>query len=284
VRSNGGSTFYTRWGTLQTDGSILWDVDEFTITDAATVAGVSITKDSVGNLWVVYYRYQATTPEYLRIWKYDTSWTYITQIKTPIPAEYRNRPTYSGRILPLSEGKLAIVVENIWGTWGDKYLWVAKSADGVSWTWSTGIKVYGYPELNEQNFSAVASGDDVYIAFYDWLTYDVKFVKWNYTDGWGTVVTVKDGVSGVWRPGLTRSSSTGTLYCFYCQDSGNVFYLKRSTDNGATWKSEEKPFYTSFNNPKFPRCGYDVYNSRILVVWQEGTESPYNIKFAKMTI
>lgn len=139
-----------------------------------------------------------------------------------------------------SEGVIYIVWEDY--RWGDYDIYLTKSEDGGE-TWLSENKRVntggaGSTQLNPA--IAVDSSGTIYVAWEDWVNYDVVFSK--STDGgetWTTYIRVNDVITNSQGNPSIAVGTSGNIYLIwedYRNSNGDIYFAK-SEDKGGNWTS-----------------------------------------------
>jgi hypothetical protein len=144
--------------------------------------------------------------------------------------------------------------------------------------------------------SAVAQGDDVHLTFLKYSTYDIIYVKYTYaSNSFGTETTLVSGATSASAPVISIDSTTNDLYVFAAtkttnQPSGwtanHIYYIKYTASTGqwgswTDWINESSEQLTYADRLT---CFYQAYDNYIGLVYLTKTSSPYNVKFAYLSL
>jgi len=281
------SSIYYRRGTPNSDGSITWSADEQTISTTALYPMVSV--DSNGYVWIGYLYNTGTYyyPYVIKSGNNDGTWGTgtITQLSTTSTNKWRVS------VVPLTSGKMLAVYASNGATVK------AKKWDGSAWgteVATTSAVYYGYYH------SAVAQGDDVHLVFLKNSGYDILYVKYTYSsNSFGTETTLQAGATDTSIPVLSIDTSTNDLYVFAATKTTNTpsgwtadhIYYKKYTASSGTWGSwidwiDESSTGTNELLYYADRltCFYKAYGNYIGLEYMTKTASPYNVKFAYLTV
>jgi hypothetical protein len=179
--------------------------------------------------------------------------------------------------VPLTGGKM-LVIYGCGGTREWSQYW-----DGSSWSSevSTGANTAGVYLV-----SATAIGDTVHLVYCETTTYDIEHRKWDPVNGWQAVATIISGTGGARTPVITADPDKNELYCFWTgyPTANHVYYAKYSAGAWSPptdWLDESTEALTS---NYVPTSFFQVYESTVGLLYETKTTSPYNVKFAFVTI
>jgi hypothetical protein len=284
-----------RRGTLNTNGTITWPLGEQTVyngniacTDRYAEGNIAVDTNGYAFIWAKHYHtFQAdsNTPWVFKNANKDGTW--ITD--TGFPFQLNTGTTeWRGLIVPLTAGKMyaiyAVAGSTIRGRLWNGSGWEAEETD-----------VADYPAAVDPGtqwggvFSATAKGDDVYFAYLRATTNQVRFNKRTYggSPAWAATDTlVQDSVTSASAPVITMKMDTGDIYVFWAgAPAVNHIYYRKRTSAG-TWDSTPTDWINESTegltrNDKITGYFKD-YGSKIGLVYQTGTSSPWNIKFAAL--
>jgi len=184
--------------------------------------------------------------------------------------------------IPLTAGKMLVLYgeryERLWSQYWDGTSWGAETSVGLT------MQAIGY-------FSAVNSDDAVELVYLETTSYDVEHRRWTLADGWVAVATIHAGASAYSAPVLSIDETTTDLYCFYATKTTvgdlaaeHIYYRKRSAGVWGPlvdWINESAELLTVADRLT---CFYKVYGNKIGLVYMTKTASPYNIRFAFLTV
>jgi hypothetical protein len=136
--------------------------------------------------------------------------------------------------------------------------------------------------------SAVAQGDDVHLAFLKSSGYDIIYVKYTYsTNSFGTETTLVAGATSTSGPVISINPSTNDLYVFWAgYPTSNHIYYRKYTASTATWETTVDwiaETETLTGNDRLT-CFYQAFGNYIGLAYMTKTASPYNVKFAFLTV
>jgi len=238
---------YYRRGTPNPDGTITWSAPEqIAVPASATERYLTpcIAVDSDTYPFISYHKAVDTDADGLVDEGYTTvtkssknDGTWLTASGFPYTLYYEAVPVlFPHAIIPLTLAKMYVVyVVTVDG------FWQLRGREWNSWKW--------YDEEtpsteNISDFSVVAEGDHVGLAYLVDAVWDLKFVKRTYDIGWGSLETIATAQEGVEKKAEATPALTGfngNYYCFWERDDV-IYYKKRINgvwDTTATlWVSE----------------------------------------------
>jgi hypothetical protein len=276
-----GSALYYRRGTVNSDGTITWSAAEQAVsTTYGNPSYPFVSVDSNGYAWVSYRESVPPTPTphvfVIKSGNNDGTWG-----TTPAGFPYQLSATqWAGMasIIALTNGKMLAV----YGLGAATLR--AKRWDGSAW----GSEKTSASSLSSPYHSALAEGDDVHVAFLKASTYDILHVKYVYAnDAFGSETTVRSAATSTSNPILSRRSDNNDLYCFWAGSpiADHVYYKKRADStwdaNPTDWIDENTDDLTG--NDRLTGFVND-YNGYIGLVYMTKTASPYDVKFAFLTV
>ena len=264
---------YYRRGTPNSDGTISW-TDECTA--VAAESGVNyqlpyIAVDSAGYPWIGYHKYVSSE---------DGGYAYVTKSST-------SDGTWS------TASGFPYQLYSQWGCWfvipvaltnQKMYIVYAQESNriyGKLWTgsWGSEEKIFDDGVALNLGVSAVNVNDDVYLVHLS-ASQNLQCKKRTYGSGWGSVESVQSSVGYYSKPALSSDSSTGTIYCFWV-DSNHLYYKKRAS---GVWDSSPTDWVSETNLWETQTAFYKDYGNYIGVAYTSGSKSPYNVKFAYLTL
>jgi len=281
-----GSPLYYRRGTLS-GSSIIWDDEQVAV---PAVTGVkyrnpAIAIDSNGYPWIGYV-YTSEVINYPYVTKSSTkdgSWT----TENGFPFCLEEWAVDGCFLVPLTEGKM-LALYSACGT-----VIKARSWNGSSWNSAVATTSNVLSNFYE---SATNVGDDVHLVFLKQSPYDLIHTKYVYSsNSFTSETTIIANTTPETTPVLSKNPTTNELHCFWAtkitgNPSGaiaNHIYFQKSTDGGQTWSSftnwldETSEVLTSSS---FLTCFYEAYDNKIGLAYMTKTASPYNVKFAFLTV
>jgi hypothetical protein len=283
------SSIYYRRGTPNSDGTITWSADEQTVSTTYNTAYYpTVSTDSSGYVWIGYMEYVGTYyyPYVIKSGNNNGTWG-TTPSGFPYKLSTTSTSYWRVSIVPLTSGKMLAVYAY------DGATVRAKKWDGSAWgteVATTSATRYGYYH------SAVAQGDDVHIVFLKNSGYDILYVKYTYSsNSFGTETTLVAGATSTSTPVLSIDTSTNDLYVFAATKttgtpSGwtaeHIYYIKYTASSGTwgswtNWIDETTEVLYSADRLT---CFYKAYDSKIGLVYMTKTASPFNVKFAYLSL
>jgi hypothetical protein len=267
VVASGGLKY--RRGLPNSDGSITWSADEQSVSTVYNHPNYpTIATDSNGYVWIGYQdSYSSIYPYVIKSGNNDGTWG-----TTPSGFPYLLSTTDSDwyvSVIPLTAGKMAVVFSS-----SPDVVYV-KAWTGSSWLSTVSISTQTY-----HYHSAAAVGDVVHIVFTKFPSpYDICYVKYSYSsNSFSAITTIQ--ASGT-NPPVIGVDASGDLYVFWAgYPTANHIYYRKYTASTNTWESVvDWVAETSLTN-NLLTCFYQVYGSRIGVLYLVGSSSPYSVKFA----
>jgi len=284
-----GASIYYRRGTPNADGTITWSAVEQTVATTYNKAYYPyVSVDSNGYVWVGYMEYTGTYyyPFVIKSGNNDGTWG-----TTPSGFPYQLSTTSSSywrvSVIPLTSGKmLAVYAYNSATVRAQRW-------DGSAWgseVATTSAIYVGYV------YSAVAQGDDVHLTFIKYSPNDILYVKYTYaTNSFGTETTLVASATAYSAPVISIDTSTNDLYVFAATKytgapsgwtANHIYYIKYTASSGTwgswtDWIDESTEVLTESNRLT---CFYKAYASKIGLMYTTKTASPYNVKFAFLSI
>jgi hypothetical protein len=261
VRCQGTTAnIYYRQGTANSDGTITWDSAEVQVcTDAGYDAVVC--KDSNGYPWIAYYKYNAFV---LYVVKASTtngsSWGTPYALWTSVSANSEIG------LVPLTNGRMLAIKAYV-GTQLKSKLY-----DGSSWGSEVGVSSSNIQDT--ARWDLAADGDNVHLVFIKQTSYDVVYIKYTYSSGWGTEETVESSTVDQAQPAVSFKS-TNKVRVFYFLSQTTIKY--RDRDDGS-WQTA----VTISSSESTMTCltsSYQEFSDKICVTWKSGASSPYNVNF-----
>jgi len=282
------SSIYYRRGTPNSDGSITWSADEQTVsTTYNTVFYPMVSVDSNGYVWIGYRDYDNVNlvyyPYVIKSGNNDGTWGTgtITQLSTT------NNSGWRVSIVPLTSGKMLAVYAYNGATVR------AKKWDGSAWGTEVATTSVIY---NGYSHSAVAQGDDVHLTFLKSTGYDILYVKYTYSsNSFGSETTLQATATSTSAPVLSIDTSTNDLYVFAATTTtgtpsgwtaNHIYYIKytASTSSWGSWTDWiDETTEVLYAADRFT-CFYKAYGDKIGLEYMTKTASPYNVKFAYLSI
>lgn len=171
-----------------------------------------VSVDSNGYPYVAYRRYSYYSYPFVTKSSFNNgTW----QTASGFPYQLRTSSSWYWRasVLPLTEGKIYVLYNNRYTTYGR--LW------NVS-TWEAEETVTTTYLQQPQYFSAVTEGDDIHFAFVTTSPYNINYRKRTYGTGWGSEVTIQSSTTSTSAPVLSINTANNDLYCFWAGKSQYV--------------------------------------------------------------
>jgi len=283
------SSIYYRRGTPNSDGSITWSTstEQTVSTNYNTAYFPMVSVDSNGYVWIGYMEYDGTYyyPYVIKSGNNDGTWG-TTPSGFPYQLSTTTNVYWKDSIVPLTAGKMLAIYAYSGGTVK------AKSWNGTAW----GTEVATTSAIcNGYCHSAVAQGDDVHLTFLK-STYDILYVKYTYaSNSFGTETTLQATATSNSAPVLSIDTATNDLYVFYAtkttgspagSTANHVYYMKYTAasstwGSAVDWLNETAEVLTQ---AYLLTCFYQSYGSKIGLEYMTGTASPYNVKFAFLSL
>jgi hypothetical protein len=278
---------YYRRGTLNSDGTITWTNEQY-VSDAGTVAyPPAIGVDSNGYPWIGYvcqfgYDYY---PYVIKSSRNDGIW----QTASGFPYQLSTTSAYwrAVSITPLTAGKMLAIYTS------DGVTIKARRWDGSAW----GAEVATTSAIHmSEYYSAVAQGDNVHLVFLKSSGYDILYVKYTYsTNSFGTETTLQAGATAYSAPVLSIDPSTNDLYVFAATKTtgtpsgwtaNHIYYIKYTASTGqwGSWTDWIDETTEELCYAYVLTCFYNAYGNYIGLVYVTKTASPYNVKFAFLSV
>jgi hypothetical protein len=276
-----GNYIYYRRGAPNSDGSITWSATEQTI---SLTYGSSyrpfISVDSNGYPWIVYYSYSNSPYPLVAIKSSKNDGTWTTESTTTLTAATSGN-TMCGAIVPLTNGKMLALYTN------DGVAVSAKYWSGSAWgtaVSTTSTVQYAY------EFSAVAQGDYVHLVFLKATTYDILYMKYNYSsNSFSAETTLVSGATALSAPVISINPAANDLYVFATTKTGgqpsgwtaNHVYCINYTASSGTWGSWVDwftPSNTLYSADKITSAYSSSYNIGFACL--TSTAAPYFIEFS----
>jgi len=279
---SGDAIFYRR-GTLNSDGTITWSADEQT-----AVSGVSgkqyvnliIVVDSAGYPWIGYELIDASGKRAVVTKSSANDGTWTTQTGFPYNLSAYTTNYLAVVLVPLTNQK----VYAYYG-WVNVLLY-GRLWDGSAWGSQETMTSSNLKDCDHMG-GAVNEGDDVHIVFLKASTYDIRYVKRTYGTGWGSEATVQSATTATTSPVLAINMGNNDLYCFWAGSPTihHIFYKKCV---GGTWDTDPTDWINETTDQLTANdrlsCFYRDYGSAIGLVYMTKTASPYNVRFAYLTL
>lgn len=281
VRHDYGGTWdlYYRRGTPENDGSITWSAAEQTVdagisTDRYSIPCICV--DTNGFAWIGATHTLGTVdhPYALKNDNNDGTWALdFAYLLWAYDAYWKVYP------IPLTGGKVYVVHCNGIGPYGKLY--------DAGWS---GRENFGDGEPSfSGHISAVADGDDVHFVYHRIIVNDIRYSKRAFGVGWGAEVVVQTGQTHKCGPALSIDTVTGDLYCFWTRGylvvDDHVYYKKYSS---GSWDADPTDWIDEsadgIKEDEYISVFSQTYSDYIGVLYGTKTGSPYNVKFAFLTM
>jgi hypothetical protein len=286
------SSIYYRRGTPNSNGSITWSAPEQTVSTTFNKAlAPMISVDSGGYVWIGYSDYESIEgfyyPFVIKSGNNDGTWG-TTPSGFPYQLSTLGTSLWSVSPIPLTYGKMLII-----------YAASGLTVKAKAWTGSGWLSEVATASIiaSFQDFSAVAQGDDVHLVFCQQTTNNYIYTKYDYaSNSFGAETTLVSGAEASYsNPKISIDSTKNNLYVFAATKTtgtpagwtaNHIYYCMydASTGTWSSWidwidESGETLTYadhlTSF---------YQSYGNYIGLLYMTKTASPYNIKFAFLSV
>jgi hypothetical protein len=263
----GGSAFFYRFGSLNSNGTITWSIPESSVsTTGGSVAGESIIVDSSGNIWASVSSVQAGVA-HVEVYEHTSvGWAKLDDLALTLPNQGPG-----SQLFALTSGKVADVYGN--GSSAQKM-----NIKVYSGSWSSpqaASSLYTFSKT-----AGVAIGDTVYMAAGTVNQCDLA------TSTNGGAWTIKASVLGPLSIGYcTIQKDTGTdLVMFSANQNGGQVQFAVSNDDGATFGTPGT--IVSDVNPTYIATGDFSDGNTFFAYWASGllTGSTFNIRIGLVTI
>ena len=271
------SSLYYRRGTPNSGGTITWSAAEQTVsTTLSCTQCPSIAVDSSGYIWISYIE-NWQSPQYPYIIKSGNNDGTWGSTPSGFPYKLSTTDTWSWFTctVSLTSGKMAV-------------FYCQTSTSGYirvqSWTGSTwqSEATTGNTLWTTNYYSAVAQGDNVHVTYLEGSGSNLRYVLYNYTTNTFTGDTNLATVSSTSGPCISMDTNTNNLYIFYAGTSANhIYYYKRT---GTSWGSTDWLTEVALTANDRLTCFYSSYSSYIGLLYMNKTGSPYQIRFAYLTL
>jgi len=160
--------------------------------------------------------------------------------------------------------------------------------------WGSEVDSGAMPSSGLYISAVTVDGQDVVeLVYIEATTYNIKHVRWS-PDSWSSIATLVSGASSSSAPVLCLNPSNGELYCFWAtktsgQPSGalanHVYYQKYTPSEG--WSSPVDFVDESsevLTDASCLSCSVKVLNNYVPLEYMTKTASPYNVKFAFLSL
>jgi len=252
---------YYRMGLPNPDGSITWSFAEVSITSSSATRPF-ICRDTNGYIWISYQAYDSAlagnTPYIIRSGNNDGTWG-----TTPsgFPLELSTTTgTWASEVIPLTNGKVLVL-----------YAISGATIKARAWNGSAWLSEIATTSSisSESRFTAVAQGNIVHLVFLRASTYDIVYVKYDYsTNSFSAETTLKASQSSGDAPAICIDDTTNDLYVFWFYN--DIIYLKKFNSKINSWETEGYIYKdTTSKNFLYDRIQafYKVYNNKIGVAF-----------------
>jgi hypothetical protein len=265
--SQSSNSFTWGYGTLNSGGTITWSISAVSVGTTYTANKyISIVADGSGNVWVALSSTDGSGNYYVEVWEYTLTWSSVDTISGVTS-------TTSPMLLSVTSG---IVLIYGTGSTSTGSVYITTTVSGSSWT-PTVSPPSNYAFLHSSAFS---SGNVVYFAGMagSGNTGTVKF--WNFTYGGSATTaetTIQSSTSG-WYASIAQSQTNPNTFLIFYGSGSNMYYVY-STDQGDMWSSQQ-----TISTGESTLSGTSSSNAGGGVVWTSGGSSPYNVRFASVTL
>lgn len=247
VLSSGGvsNSFGYRYGTLNSDGSITWQIPETSqSTTLMTEGSDSIVTDSAGNIWAAFYTLDTSTnTPHIEVWNFDfgTSHTPSWTKSKDFAGAVLSYPFVYVTLVPLpgDPGPEVGLLYNISPNDGTNKISITTTVGG-SWSGSTTVETsssYG-------SFSAVSAGDVVYVVGQA-SGGDVKFFTFtqgNSATSAETVISTGSVYSSQSTASIEEGPSGSSDFAVFYSKGQTSAYYNSTTDSGVAWSPAVRIF------------------------------------------
>lgn len=280
-----GDHLYYRKGTPNADGTITWVAAEQDVANPGAANNymyANIIIDSGGDPWIgVTYKIVSPSNDWRAVvYKSSTSnGTWTTDAGFPYTLQTGNT-----NILPAPVGSALTGGKTYWIWSTDSYTTAPLQGKLYDSGWGA-TENATYVNNGYTNWSTVADGDDVHIAYYDWGPPAVlRYYKRTYGVGWGGDYTISSSDAG--QANSMSRFGDDSVIVFWHNADGYVRYKKKT--NGV-WGSEVTQWIdetadtlaTSLNFQTIPDVGATLVEGLMYVT---KAASPYNIKYASLSM
>ena len=278
---NGGD-FYVDTGILGS-GTISWGTETGIAAKQSTASpsSISTTVDSSGNWWVSFGS-QSGTSEYIEVWTCASSCLTSTNWSSSEDLSDGTTNGWSTQVLSLTSGKLALVAGN---PNGESYLQV-QTYSGSAWSGS-GLVDSANTDYQWMGSCATIS-DTVYCVTADDVGDGLMFlsVAYSTSPSWSSESEISSQCSGVGQPwsSIASDGSSHLGVYFLCQGSTSTYYMT-SSNSGSSWSSLVTDSNGGETSASRVSCSFATdANGDMQCVWTSGSSSPYNVRFADVTV
>jgi hypothetical protein len=274
------SSLYYRRGLPNSDGTITWSAAEQTVSTSYNSASYPfVSTDTNGYPWIAYTDYYGGSYSGFVVKSKFNNGTWSTDSGFPYqPVGAWTANPFWCSIIPLTGGKM------LWLGGYYNYRIYAAAWSGSAW----GSTVNNGVDMKDRFYSAVAEGDYAHIVFLKATSYDIVYMKYDYSSNSFTgQTTLVSGASSSSAPVISIDSSNN-LYVFAATKTTNapsgwtanhVYFKKYSGSWGSwvDWLNEESDTLYSASEIS---CSYERLSGKIGFTLLTKTSSPFNVKFA----
>lgn len=276
---------YYRRGTPNSNGTITYSANEQTVysglyNDYYEFPQVAV--DDAGYAWIGA-RYRTITSYYpyaLKNANNDGTWSTASSTKLHTTSD----TSWVVSPIPLTSQKMYVIYASAGISGGYAYGKLYSGSFGSQETCDS------YAIQVNYGFSATNEGDNVHFSYLRYGTYQIRyrFRTYGSSPAWGTDTLVQNSVDASTCPVLSIETSTYNVYCFWMDKptADHIYYAIRYSSNSSwsgavDWIDESSD--TIVDGSKLT-CFYESYSGYIGLVYTTKSASPYNIKFAYLTI
>lgn len=283
--SGAGITAYGlmyRRGTPQSDGTISWSaVEQTALADGNIAIDISICIDSNGYPWVAYgAKSPDGNPTVTASSTNDGTWS----TESGYPLRLIEQDYDMTFLLPQTNGKLVAI---IYSTRAAVRRIRARFYNGSEWS----AIEYATPNSNDGKLSTnyyallcgIAIDDEIHLVYH---SYDYTYNYIRYVHGtsgnWSGLTLLADTYIGPYCTPVIASDGND-LYVFWLGNDDHVYYRKYSGswETIVDWIDETTD---SFYRLHLLQCFYKSYDGYIGLSYQTLPSSPYNVRFAFLTV
>lgn len=274
------SSIYYRRGTPNSNGTITWSASQQTVSTTYNSAFMpSVIVDSAGYTWIGYEDYTGSYwyPYVIKSGNNDGTWG-----TTPSGFPYQLSTSPSAQSV-WAVTMIPLTVQKVFSIYALPTTTIKiKSWNGSTWN-AEKATASAISEMSGIFHSAVAEIDDVHLVFQKYNTYDIIYVRYNYTINAVGTETIIEASTTTWTaPSLSRNPNNNVLYCFWI-GTPTAYHIYYSEFISGTWElhvdwideSTEK-FTYNYRLASF----YNVYENYIGLIYLTMLGSPYNVRFA----
>jgi hypothetical protein len=283
------SSIYYRRGIPNSDGTITWSASEQIVSTTYNKADFPmVSVDSNGYVWIGYRDYDGTSyyPYVIKSGNNDGTWG-TTPSGFPYQLSTTGTVYWKVSVIPLTAGKMLAV-----------YAYNNATVKAKRWAgsaWDTEVATTSAIQFGDFH-SAVAQGDDVHLVFLKASTYDIIYARYIYaSNSFGAETTLVAGATTNSAPVISIDPSTNDLYVFAATKTtgtpsgwtaDHIYYIKctASTGQWSSWTDWKDESTEGLTYADVLTCFYRANNSYIGLAYMTKTTSPYNVKFAFLTV